>query len=53
MLEEFVRFVFGRFPVVARGSDVQIAWQRIAPQGFDLMQNIFRNERGVCALALG
>ena len=37
MLEEFVRFVLGRFPIVARDGNVQIVWQRVAPESIDLV----------------
>src|ERR1019366_9108909 len=53
MLEEFVRFVLGRFTIVARDGDVQIGWQSVAPESIDLAQNILSNECGVRALAFG
>ena len=53
MLEEFVRFVLCRFPIVARDGDIQIVWQRVASKRVNLLQSVLRNERGVRALALG
>src|ERR1022692_2300577 len=53
MLEEFVRFVLGGFTIIACDGNVQIVWERVAPESIDLVQNILSYECCVRALALG